>query len=107
MIAQEKAAGVLPTPATASNGHSKRSLSRDELACKAFATLRAEFALLGRRLYRSHRVPDGHITYFAERGSHTYTFSQLHDVQAHLVAIESVGASVESDQVLLDQTGVQ
>lgn len=57
----EKAAGVLPTPTTASKLLNTRSVSAAAKVCnisaKAYTTLQAEFALLGRELVRVHRRP--------------------------------------------------
>jgi len=55
---------------------------------KDYATLRAQFALRGRVLTRSHRWPDGRITYIVTTWSGARCFSHLHDVQGHLRQIE-------------------
>ena len=54
---------------------------------KDFATMRALFALRGRVLTRSHRVPDGRITFVVTSWAGARYFSHLHDVQGHLSQI--------------------
>jgi hypothetical protein len=54
---------------------------------KDFATLRAQFALRGRALTRSHRVPCGRITFVVTSWAGERYFSHLHDVQGHLSQI--------------------
>lgn len=54
---------------------------------KDYSTLRAQFALRGRVLTRSHRVPDGHITFVVTSWAGARYFSHLHDVQGHLSQI--------------------
>ena len=54
---------------------------------KDYATMRALFALRGRVLTRSHRVPDGRITFVVTSWAGARYFSHLHDVQWHLSQI--------------------
>lgn len=54
-----------------------------------FNALRARYALIGRTLTRSHRVPDGLISYAVTRGSIAHYFHDLHGVQAHLAQVEA------------------
>jgi hypothetical protein len=56
---------------------------------KDFATLRAQFALRGRALTRSHRVPCGRITFVVTSWAGERYFSHLHDVQGHLNQVAS------------------
>lgn len=86
MSAQEKAAGVLDTPSTASQTNQKRILGNREADRKAYCTLQANFALLGITLTRSHRAEDGRITYEATRYTQTHYFTHLHDLQAFYIA---------------------
>ena len=51
---------------------------------KVYEMLRAQFALRGRVLTRSHRVPDGHVTFVVTSWAGARYFSHLHDVQGHL-----------------------
>ncbi len=91
MTSQEKAAGVLPTPATANQEPNAPSVSAAEKIsngeCKEFVTLQAKFALLGRDLTRCHRARDGRISYAVTRWGESRYFTHLHDVGAHLVQI--------------------
>ena len=88
---KEKAAGVLPTPSTASKEQSKGSVSaaeeKDNPQRKAFATLQAKFALKGRELARCHRAVDGCIPYVVRHRGESRHFAQIHDVHTHLDAI--------------------
>lgn len=98
MKSKEKTAWVLDTPKTAFKDSGKRSLTGNELACKAYSTLRAEFALLGFVLRRCHRVDDGRVTYEATRNSQSRIFTHLHDLHAHLAALESASAKVSQSK---------
>ena len=89
MKAKEKAAWVLDTPKAAFKSSGIASLTVNDLACKAYSTLRAEFALLGVTLRRCHRAADGRITYEVTRNQHSRVFSHLHDLHAHLAALEA------------------
>lgn len=89
MKAKEKAAWVLDTPKAAFKSSGIASLTVNDLACKAYSTLRAEFALLGVTLRRCHRVADGRITYEATRNQQSRVFTHLHDLHAHLAALEA------------------
>ncbi len=52
---------------------------------KDFATLRAQFALRGRILTRSRRVPDGRVTFVVSTSwAGSLYFTHWHDVQGHL-----------------------
>lgn len=88
---KEKAAGVLDTPTTASKDQCPESVSAAEKTgkpeAKQYATLQAQFALLGRTLTRAHRAHDGRISYAVTRWSESRYFSHLNDVQAHLNAL--------------------
>lgn len=86
MSAQEKAAGVLDTPSTASQSTHTSILGNREADRKAYSTLQASFALLGITLTRSHRAQDGRITYEATRYTQTHYFTHLHDLQAFYIA---------------------
>lgn len=57
-----------------------------EAACKDYATMRAQFALLGCSLTRCHRAHDGRITYVVSRNFQSRYFTHLHDLQAHYTA---------------------
>ena len=59
-----------------------------EATGKDYATLRAEFALLGVTLRRCHRASDGRITYQATRNGQSRVFTHLHDLHAYLAALE-------------------
>lgn len=89
--AHEKAAGVLDTPATASNQQCASSLSTADTKGnpkgKDFATLQALFALLGRELTLCHRAHDGRISYAVTRWGESRYFTHLHDVGSYLVQI--------------------
>jgi hypothetical protein len=56
---------------------------------KDYATMQAQFALRGRVLTRSHRVPDGHVTFVVTSWAGARYFSHLHDVQGHLNQVAS------------------
>ena len=86
MSAEEKAAGVLDTPATASQTHHTAILGTREANRKEYSTLQAEFAMLGITLNRSHRAHDGQISYAATRNGQSRYFTHLHDLQAYYTA---------------------
>ena len=54
---------------------------------KVYETLRAQFALRGCVLTRSHRVGDGRVNYVVTSWAGARYFSHLHDVQGHLSQI--------------------
>jgi hypothetical protein len=85
--AQEKAAGVLDTPATATQKNHTVILGNREANRKEYSTLQAEFALLGITLNRSHRAHDGRICYAATRNGQSRYFTHLHDLQAYHTAV--------------------
>lgn len=62
---------------------------KPESGCKDYANVRAQFALLGIALRRCHRAADGRITYEVTRNQHSRVFSHLHDLHAHLAALEA------------------
>jgi len=86
MSTQEKAAGVLDTPSTASQTNNTGILGNRDADRNAYSTLQASFALLGITLTRSHRAGDGRITYEATRYTQTHYFTHLHDLQAFYIA---------------------
>lgn len=94
MRVQEKAAGVLDTPATATEEQCARSVAAAEKTIndqpKAYATMQAQFALRGYALSRAYRVPDSRITYTVDRCEQRRAFSHLHDVQAFLNQVTGV-----------------
>ena len=85
---KEKSAWVLDTPEADSievcpvSVIEAAEISNEEP--KDYATMRAQFALRGHVLNRSHRVPDGRITYTVARWNQSRNFSHLNDVQAFL-----------------------
>ena len=87
MIAQEKAAGVLDTPATASQKQRTTIVGRLDPSRNPFATLQAQFALLGRALARANFVHDGRINYVLLHRNGSLHFAHLSDVRAHLAQI--------------------
>ena len=87
MIAEEKAAGVLDTPATASQKQRTTIVGRLTATRKPFPSLQAQFAVLGRALDRADFMHDGRINYvLADRDGSLY-FAHLTDVRAHLAQI--------------------
>lgn len=93
MNAQEKAAGVLDTPSTASQTHHTAILGTREADRKEYGTLQAEFALQGYTLNRSHRAHDGLISYAATRNGQSRYFTHLHDLQAFYTAAAAARAA--------------
>jgi len=87
MTTNEKAAGVLDTPATASEGHCAPILGMRASEYKEYSTLKIEFAALGILLNRSHRAHDGHICYAAIRNGQARYFERLQDLQNHYTAV--------------------
>lgn len=87
MVAQEKAAGVLDTPSTASQTNHTAILGTREANRKDFDTLRARLALLGRELTRCHRAHDGRVLYVVVRWGKSQYFNRLQDVSEHLAEI--------------------
>lgn len=92
MTAQEKATEVLPTPTAAFKSiytrilHVAEQKDKPEFAC--YVGLQSRFATLGRQLTRSHRADDGRISYVVMHFDESRYFTHLHDVRAHLAAIE-------------------
>lgn len=87
MDAQEKAAGVLDTPSTASQTNHTSILGKRDADRKEYGTLQAEFALLGYTLNRTHRAHDGWISYAATRNGQSRYFTHLHDLQAYYTSV--------------------
>lgn len=88
--AQEKAAGMLETPATATKSQSAASVSTAEKVGnpeKQFATLRAQFALRGHRLERAFHGENKEPTYYAERWGMVRWLPTLHDAAMFLAQI--------------------
>ena len=88
---KEKVVGMLDTSTTTSEELSRASIPTAQKTgkpeAKQYATLQAQFALLGRTLTRAHRAHDGRISYAVTRWSESRYFSHLNDVQAHLNAL--------------------
>ncbi len=93
MAAQEKAAGVLDTPSTASQTNHTSILSNREGARKDYDTLQAGFAELGYTLNRSHRAHDGRISFAATRNGQPRYFTHLHDLQAFYTTVVAAKAA--------------
>lgn len=87
MSAQEKAVGVLDTPSTALTKSNTATLSPADALGKPYATLQAQFALLGHSLQHTRRADDGKITYVVSRWNQARFFSHLNDVRAFLTQI--------------------
>ena len=87
MIAQEKAAGVLDTPSTASQKQRTAIVGRLPTSRNPFATLQAQFALFGRALARANFIHDGRINYVLLQRNGSLYFCRLGDVRAHLAQI--------------------
>jgi hypothetical protein len=94
MTAQEKAAGVLPTPATASKTIYTHILPALQKRCKtdsaAYLNLQERFAKIGRKLSRIHRVRDGQISYVVMRFGESRYFAHLHGASAYLRTVEAI-----------------
>lgn len=93
MTIKEKAAGVLPTPATASKSNYACSVSTAEkdgnTESVAYTNLQERFAKSRRKLTRIYRAHDGRICYMVTQFGAAQYFTHLHDVHAHLAAIEA------------------
>ncbi|HQS33412.1 MAG: hypothetical protein B7X59_07725 [Polaromonas sp. 39-63-203] len=91
MSAHEKAAGVLPTPATAIKNQTPVSVNatakKGNRHQKAYAKLRAEFATLGRKVSRIHRLDDRRISYAVAFRGESRHLANTQDLKAHLIAI--------------------
>ena len=87
MIAQEKAAGVLDTPATASLKQRTTIVSKLGNVRNPFAPLQAQLALFGRALARANFIHDGRINYVLLQRDGPLYFCHLIDVRAHLAQI--------------------
>ena len=61
---------------------------------KDYATAQARLAIFGYSLVRSHRVPDGQVTYLVQRHSHTRAFTHFNDVDAFLRQLMDAGRVV-------------
>lgn len=89
----EKAAGVLDTPTAASKSLTTDSLPTAEIlgniSPKEFATLRAEFALMGRTFTRCRQIPGGRVVYAVVRSGESRYFTHSHDLRAYLTQIQS------------------
>ena len=90
MSAHEKAVGVLDTPSTASKNHYTPIVASGEINSKSYATLQANFALLGHVLQHNRRTDDGRFTFVVERWGQARCFTHLHDVRAFLTQIGGV-----------------
>lgn len=88
MKAHEKAAGVLDTPATASETKRTAILKPQAIERKEFNTLVARFALRGYALHRVYRADDGRPTYHATRFARTRVFSHPFDLAGFLAVVE-------------------
>ncbi len=92
----EKAVGVLDTPTTASKTISNDSLPTAEILGnippKEYATLRAQFALLGKTVTRCHAVPAGRIIYAVTGSGESRYFTHAHDLHAYLTQIQAAHA---------------
>jgi hypothetical protein len=93
MSAQEKAAGVLDTPSTASQTNHTSILGTREADRKEYGTLQAGFALQGYTLNRSHRAHDDQICYAATRNGQSRYFTHLHDLQSFYTAVVAAKAA--------------
>ena len=93
IAAQDKAAGVLPTPATASKSNHTCSVPTANKDGKTdsldYINLQERFATHRRKLTRIHRAHDGRICYMVSQFGGAQYFTHLHDVHAHLAAIEA------------------
>ena len=92
MTTKEKAAGVLPTPATASKTNYTRILPPGQKPgntdSAAYLDLQERFAKAGRKLSRIHRLRDGRVSYIVARFGESQYHGNLHSVKTHLIAIE-------------------
>lgn len=87
MSAQEKAVGVLDTPSTALTKSNTPTVSPATNLGKQYATLQAQFALLGHSLQHTRRADDGRPTFIVSRWNQSRFFSHLNDVRAFLTQI--------------------
>lgn len=92
MIAHEKAAGVLDTPATAIESKRTAILGPHTMDRKEFDNLRTRFARRRYVLQRVYRADDGRVTYHVARTTQTRVFSHPHDLAGFLAVVE--GAAV-------------
>jgi hypothetical protein len=97
MDAQEKAAEVLDTPATAIKTIYTPILSNRSADRKEYGLLQAEFAALGITLNRSHRAHDGHISYAAIRNGQARYFTHLVDLQNHYIGLMAAKIAKDAD----------
>lgn len=88
MSTNEKAVGVLDTPATAQESKRTAILEPHSIGRKEFETLRARFARRGFTLSRVFRADDGRPTYHVGRSMQTRVFSHPHDLGAYLAVVE-------------------
>lgn len=95
MSAHEKAAWMLDTSEAAYETQCPSSVSTAEETSndepKDYATMRAQFALRGYVLTRSHGVPFGEITYIVKRWNSERAFKSLEALQQYLD--EAMGAA--------------
>ena len=87
MMAPQKAQSPGATGQSADETKDTAIFAPAEPADKQFATLQAQFAMLGHSLTRSHRADDGRITYTVSRWGQSRAFGHWHDVRAFLVQI--------------------
>jgi hypothetical protein len=92
MNTQEKAAGMLPTSATASKTIYTHILPVAQKIgntdSAAYIDLQERFAKAGRKLSRIHRLRDGRVSYIVARFGESQYHGNLHSVKTHLSAIE-------------------
>lgn len=89
MTANEKAVGVLDTPATAQESKRTAILGSHGMDRKEFETLRARFARRGYMLQRVFRVGISGPTYHVARDTQIRVYSHPHDLGAFLAVVES------------------
>ena len=83
----KKAVEVLDTPSTALTKSDTATLAPADNFGKPYATLQAQFALLGHSLQHTRRADDGRVTYVVSRWNQARFFSHLNDVRAFLAVI--------------------
>ena len=84
----EKAAGVLDTPATATESKRQQILNPQAINRKDFSSLQARFAIRGYALQRVFRAGDLRPSYHARRWGQTFVFGHPHDLSAFLAMVE-------------------
>lgn len=87
MMQPQKAQSPAATGLSAEQITDTATLAPAESLGKPYATLQAQFAMLGHSLQHTRRADDGRVTFIVSRWNQARFFTQLNDVRAFLTQI--------------------